>query len=90
MEEGNIIRLHSRDRTKNWLEYYEDKVYILHSELDHIRIGYAEGKNRRKIVFIDPPGGPFMSVGSVVEEANNSKIKTIKHIKGVGFAIRFV
>lgn len=80
------IILHSRDGIKNWLEHHEEKTYILHSELDHIRCGYADD-SMREIQFVDPPGGPFMSVGSELMEADNAVIKSIRHIEGKGFAI---
>lgn len=80
------IKLSSRG-VDNWLEPYEDNIYILKSELDHIRVGFD--KNPDNIVFIDPPGGPFMSVGSKLMEADNAVIKSIRHIKGKGFAITF-
>lgn len=87
MEEKRI-KLHSRDGINNWLEYYGDSTYILHSELDHIRCGYADD-SMKEIQFVDPPGGPFMSVGSELMEADNAVIKSIRHIKGKGFAITF-
>lgn len=83
-----IIKLHSRYGEKNWLEHYRDKTYILHSETDHIRVGYQDA-DMQEIEFVDPPGGPFMSVGDKVAEAN-SIIETIEVIKGKGIAITFV
>lgn len=71
----------------NWLEQYEDNNYILHSELDHVRAGYMDS-NRDMIAFVDPPGGPFIKVGSVLEETGK-KVKFIEHIKGKGFSITF-
>ena len=80
------IKLHSRDGINNWLEHHEDNTYILHSELDHIRCGYTDN-SMKDIQFVDPPGGPFMSVGSELMEADNAIIKSIRHIEGKGFAI---
>ena len=82
------ITLHSRDNINNWLEHYKDKTYILHSELDHIRCGYTDN-SMKDIQFVDPPGGPFMSVGSELMEADNAVIKSIRYIEGKGFAITF-
>lgn len=80
------IRLPSRD-TNNWLEPYKENEYLLKSELSHIRVGTY--KDSTDIVFIDPPGGPFMSVGSEVSIEGITKIiESIRHIKGKGFAIK--
>lgn len=71
----------------NWLEQYEDNNYILHSELDHVRAGYMDS-NRDMIAFVDPPGGPLISIGNILDEVGK-EIDSIHHIKGKGFAITF-
>lgn len=86
MEEKRI-KLHSRDRMNNWLEHQDGNTYILHSELDHIRAGYMD-TDREIIAFVDPPGGPFISVGNVLDEVGK-EVESITHVKGKGFAITF-
>lgn len=68
------IKLNSR-WGDNYLEPLGDNKYKLHSELDHIRLGFKE--DLKVITFVDPPGGPFLSVGSSLPEVNDSLIKTI-------------
>lgn len=81
------IKLHSRDRVNNWLEHYAGNTYILRSELDHIRAGYMDS-DREMIAFVDPPGGPFIKAGEILDEADK-KVESINHIKGKGFSITF-
>lgn len=80
------IKLHSRDRTNNWLEHCEGNTYLLHSEYS-VRVGYMDS-DKEMIAFIDPSGGPFMSVGKTISEVGK-EIDHITHIKGKGFAITF-
>ena len=87
MENQTRIKLHSRDRVNNWLVPYKDNIYLLESELDHIRVGYMNS-DHDMIAFIDPPGGPFMSVGNTVDEVGKT-IASIDAIRGKGFAITF-
>lgn len=83
------INLRSRGGIKNWLEKIEDKSYVLHSEFDHIRFGYLDA-SMKEIQFADPPGGPFMSVGDELVEADNAEISSIKFVEGKGTVITFV
>lgn len=85
-KEERKIKLSSRG-VNNWLEPYEDNVYILKSELDHIRVGFD--KNPDDIVFIDPPGGPFMRVESTIDIGGVAKtIESIFRVEGKGYAIK--
>lgn len=81
------IKLHSRESINNWLEHYTGETYILHSELDHIRAGYMDS-DKEMIAFVDPPGGPFISIGNVLDEVGK-EVESIGHIKGKGFSITF-
>lgn len=81
------IKLHSRNRINNWLEHFAGNTYILCSELDHVRAGYMDS-NRDMIAFVDPPGGPFIRTGEVLDEIGK-KVESINHIKGKGFSITF-
>lgn len=87
MENQKRIKLHSRDRMNNWLEHYAGTTYILHSELSHVRAGYMDS-DREIIAFVDPPGGPFISIGNILDEVGKEVLE-INHIKGKGFAITF-
>ena len=87
MESQTRVKLHSRDRVDNWLVHYKDTTYLLQSELDYIRVGYMNS-DHDIIAFVDPPGGPMMSVGNTVDEIGKD-IASISHIKGKGFAITF-
>lgn len=79
------IRLKTRDRTNNWLEPYGENSYLLKSEFDHIRVGR---NNDNKVVFIDPPGGPFITIGDILDEAGK-EVKSIDAVEGKGFSITF-
>lgn len=80
------IRLKSRERINNWLEPYGENSYLLRSELDHIRVG--RDKENKKVIFIDPPGGPFITIGDTLDEVGR-EVKSIDAIEGKGFSIIF-
>ncbi|MBQ9392010.1 MAG: hypothetical protein IJU02_07485 [Lachnospiraceae bacterium] len=77
------IILPSRN-ANNWLEQVKENSYVLHSELDFVRCGYDKDGS---IYFVDPPGGPYLDVGGILE--NVGAIKSIVHQKGRGFIITF-
>lgn len=87
MENQTRVKLHSRNGINNWLVHHKDNTYILESELDHIRVGYMNS-DHDIIAFIDPPGGPFMSVGNTLDEMNK-EVDSIDFIKGKGYGITF-
>lgn len=60
-----LIKLSNRYKDKNYLRQIGDKEYKYEGDLEYIRIGYST-KDKYKIEFIDPSGGPFLSVGSEV------------------------
>ena len=68
------IIITSRYGDKNILRPISKDTYVFIPEYDYMRVGYD---NERNIHFIDPSGGPFMSVDSVLPEINR-KIKQIK------------
>lgn len=68
----------------NYLEFLEGSTYLLHTEVDSVRVGYDEDNS---IYFIDPSGGPYMDVGGIL--AGVGTIEKIFHIKNKGFAITF-
>lgn len=61
-----IIKLKSRGDNNNWLEYVEPNKYKLISGLDTYRIGFDPTPSN--IIFVDPPGGPYLEKGAYVEE----------------------
>lgn len=81
------IKLHARYGLNNWLEHYKDGVYILHSEMDSIRIGYKDS-DKKEIFVIDPAGGPFIAVGEILDEVGK-EVKSIEFIQDKGYAITF-
>lgn len=61
----DVILLNSRDGTDNKLVKVTDRSYKLQTPYSY-RAGY-DGKNCK---FIDPSGGPMLSVGSYLPEAD--------------------
>lgn len=67
--DGKIVKLNNRDGVSMWLESNEEGYYTLETNGDsfykeHFRI---IGNNINKPEAIDPPGGPFISVGNVYD-----------------------
>lgn len=79
----NDIKLDSRYNIKNYLEYIKDKEYYLRSEIEGIRYGYNEDGS---YYFVDPAGGPFISVG---DKINSMTVASIDFETGKGFKINF-
>ena len=80
-----IIKLHSRLGNNNHLELINDKTYVLKTTYPYVRVGYLDD-SRDSAKFIDPSGGPMISVGDKLGE---SKVKSIDWIKGTGYTITF-
>jgi len=61
----NKIKLHNRYNANIWIEHIDKDLWQLKSEktedLEYLRVGYED--DNKTINFIDPSGGPFMSVG---------------------------
>lgn len=72
MEE--IIKLGNRYNAKNFLEKSGDNRYVLRFENDeegsYCRVGLLEGHSweDNEYFFVDPSGGPFLSIGSEISE----------------------
>lgn len=60
-----LIKLSNRYKDKNYLRQISDNEYKYEGDLEYLRIGYRT-EDKYKIDFIDPSGGPFLSVGSEV------------------------
>lgn len=70
------IELYNRYHSKLWLEFIEDNKWVLKGDndaMDYYRVGYEH--DNKSIRFIDPSGGPFLSVGTIV---NGKKITSIE------------
>jgi len=80
---GKIIKLKSRYSHHKLIELLpcnggESKTYILKLEENSpIRVGYSDDGKQ----WIDPPGGPFMSVGGMIDD---NKIKNIDYSYDLG------
>lgn len=74
------VLLLSRYNEKRFLEEKEPGVFILVGDMDYMRIIYNDDGT---IYAIDPTGGPFISVGSLVSN-KNLYIKCIDFNKETG------
>ena len=82
---SNKIELYNRYHSDVYLEQIENNAWKLSGDdnaLHWIRVGYSDKEDT--IAFIDPSGGPFLSVGGKVE---GKTISEIKHQKGLGFIL---
>ena len=82
-----LILLSNRYGVSNYLRKVKERTYKYEGEEDYIRVGYGNGENKKKIEFIDPSGGPFLSVGSEVFGIEG-KINNIKSTDS-GFILTF-
>ena len=80
----NKIELVSRYHTVTTLEKTDkDTIYkVIFEDNNYIRVG----KHDNGYVFIDPPGGPMISVGMKIEDMT---IKRIYAVDNDGFYIEF-
>ena len=62
------IKLHNRYHSDIWLEHIGNDLWYINSkseeDLNYMRIIYNE--DNKSIYAIDPSGGPFLSVGTIV------------------------
>lgn len=83
------IILISRYREEHVLKHVYGKTYVFIPKGGYMRIGYFD--DNETIAFVDPSGGPFLHVGSTLEE-NKKKILSIDLIPYNGekqYAITF-
>lgn len=66
-----MIKLYNRYGDDVHLEPISENKYILKCSGEYARAGYDENHNYS---FIDPPGGPFISIGKEIEGMKVSKI----------------
>lgn len=87
---NDIIKLKSRYNTKNYLERVvmdnnsKLKTYVLITDSILIRVGRDTGEYK----FIDPSGGPMITVGCKLKEVN-AVVKSITFNKDYGWIITF-
>ena len=65
------------------LRRIKDKTFLVECSLNHIRI--SESKDGT-INWIDPPEGPMIKVG---RKFGTNKVKSIEHLKELGFTVTF-
>lgn len=86
----DIITLKSRGENKNFLKKMkksnqeESKTYLLKSDSPVIRTGFTDLKKK----WIDPSGGPMITEGTFLFEAD-AVVKSINFIMGYGCTITF-
>lgn len=83
------IILISRYREKHVLKHLYDNTYVFLPKDGYMRAGYFD--DNKTIAFVDPSGGPFLHVGTTLEE-NKKKILSIDLIPYKGekqYAITF-
>lgn len=86
----NNIKLYSRYGTCHWLKKLiksdgqDSTVYVIKTDSPTIRVGY----NNEKKKFIDLPGGPCITEGSVLE-GTDKKVVSLDFIAGYGHVVTF-
>jgi hypothetical protein len=61
-------------------EKVDDNTYTIVGELSHWRYGGREGQDQMDfsdLGFVDPSGGPFISVGYVIEGRKVNRIRAV-------------
>lgn len=61
-----LVLLSNRYKESNYLRQVGNKEYKYEGESDYLRVGFNGASEEDGIQFIDPSGGPFLSVGSEV------------------------
>lgn len=84
------IQLSNRYRTNNALVEFEENTFYLEfgdpQEWNWCRVGYAEDYDEEdpSYEFIDPSGGPFISIGMTFPEVPDKKVSRIYEEKVEG------
>jgi hypothetical protein len=66
-------------------EKVSDNTYTIVGELKYWRFGGREGQERMDLTdlgFVDPSGGPFISVGSIIESRKITRISANGDLDG--------
>jgi hypothetical protein len=85
-DKNKNIKLPNRDGIKTELRHVNDNIYTLFTELPYISVTYSD-ENKETIYSVDPPGGPFISIGDAIEGKTVKKI--IHSIQLESFVIYF-
>ena len=86
----DLIKLKSRGYEENYLKRLkkldgsESKTYVLKVSTPYLRAGVIDGEKK----FIDPSGGPMITVGETLKEAE-AVVKSIDYTIGYGYTITF-
>lgn len=87
----DIITLKSRGENNSFLKKLkkpgkeDSKTYLLKTDSPILRTGFTEGNHKK---WIDPTGGPVITEGNTLEEAD-AVVKSIDFIIGYGCTITF-
>lgn len=79
----NRIQLYNRYNEDNYLENIRDNIWALKlgnsNDWEHIRVGLRDGYtwDDNEYCFVDPPGGPFISLDGKIAG------KTVTRIRGI-------
>lgn len=65
-EVQRLVMLSNRYGASNYLRKIGDNTYKYEGETDFIRVGFKGEKEEDGYQFIDPSGGPFLSIGSEI------------------------
>ena len=82
-----LVLLPNRYGDNNYLRQIDNNKYRYESENGYLRIGYKGDTEQDGYQFIDPSGGPFMTIGSEVYGIEG-KISEITAVEG-GFVLTF-
>ena len=61
-------------------EQIDTNVYTIKGDLDYWRFGGREGQDgidKNDLGFVDPSGGPFISIGYLIEGRKVTRIRTV-------------
>jgi hypothetical protein len=83
--EKRTIRLSSRYHVNNTLTQIDDHKWVLNTDAETLRVGRKSTEDKT-IMFIDPEGGPFMSVNHVIDEIDET-IASIDFVEDTGYVI---
>ena len=66
----NKIILYNRDGGHLWLEHIKDELWAFMSDNDSLFVNYARFilDENKLIEAFDPPGGPYISIGSIIND----------------------
>ena len=86
----DLIELYNRSGYKHYLTKVPDldKTYKLNLDKEALTIRVGKVPESNKIMFIDPPGGPYIGKDDKILEAD-AVVKEIKFIANYGYCVVF-